>query len=130
VGSLAAAAARHGAAAGIPVVGVEPLDAGCLAASLAAGRPTTIHTPGTIMAGLDCAEVSPAAWPSLLAGIEAVVTVTDDETREAMRELAAEGMAIGESGAAPLAALRAAAELGLDASTRVLLVATEGRTGG
>ena len=55
-----------------------------------------------------------------------------------MRELAGAGLAIGECGAAPLAALRALAgdpecaalrrAIGLDANSRVLLVATEGRT--
>jgi diaminopropionate ammonia-lyase len=138
VGSLAAAAARHAAATGREVVAVEPATAACLTASLEAGRPTAIETPGTIMAGLDCAEVSPSAWPTLRAGIHGTVTVTDDEARSAQRELTVAGLAIGESGAAPLAALRALATapeasalrsaLGLDASTRVLLVATEGRT--
>jgi diaminopropionate ammonia-lyase len=136
VGALAAAAARHGAAAGLRVVGVEPVTAACLSASLAAGRPVVVDTPGTVMAGLDCAEVSPAAWPSLVAGIHGVVTVTDEEARAAMAELAAAGLEIGESGAAPLAALRALADakllaaFGLDSTTRVLLLATEGRTGG
>ena len=55
--------------AGAPVIGVEPVAAACLTASLAAGEPTAVPTPGTTMAGLDCAEVSPAAWPSLRAGI-------------------------------------------------------------
>jgi len=32
------------------------------------------------MAGLDCAEVSAAAWPSLRAGIHATVTVDDQDT--------------------------------------------------
>ena len=138
VGSLAAAAARHGAAAGVTVIGVEPVTAACLTASLAAGEPTPVPTPGTTMAGLDCAEVSAAAWPSLASGIHGTVTVDDAEVADAMRELATAGLAIGESGAAPLAALRAlmtdpaAAELrdaALDAGTRVLLIATEGRTG-
>jgi diaminopropionate ammonia-lyase len=139
VGSLAAAAARHGAATRREVVAAEPASAACLTASLAAGRPTVVDTPGTIMAGLDCAEVSPYAWPTLRAGIRGAVTVTDDEAMSAQRELAAAGLAIGESGAAPLAALRTlavaseAADLrravGLDPSKRVLLVATEGRTG-
>jgi diaminopropionate ammonia-lyase len=91
------------------------------------------------MAGMDCAEVSPAAWPSLRDGILGTVTVTDDEAVAAMRELAALGHAIGDCGAAPLAALRAlmtedeGAQLhgaaGLDRpSARVLLVATEGVT--
>ena len=139
VGSLAAAAARHGAARGAPVIGVEPLAAACLTASLAAGEPTAVATPGTAMAGLDCAEVSPAAWPSLRAGIAATVTVTDEESAAAMAELAALGLTIGECGAAPLAALRRLTAPGLDdvraaaglgARSRVLLIATEGRTGG
>jgi diaminopropionate ammonia-lyase len=127
VGSLAAAAARHGAEAGVRVIGVEPENAACLTAALAAGRPTVVDTPGTTMAGLDCAEVSPAAWPSLRDGIESTVTVSDGEAAVAMAELAAHGLEIGESGAAPLAALRKLApEL---QGARVLLVATEGLTG-
>lgn len=136
VGSLAAAAARHGAAAGVPVVGVEPATAACLTASLRAREPTRVPTPGTSMAGLDCAEVSPAAWPSLRAGIRAAVTVTDEEAHRAMGELARIGLRIGESGAAPLAGLRALLAapaavrdaVGVGPRTRVLLVATEGPT--
>jgi diaminopropionate ammonia-lyase len=123
VGSLAAAAARWGARNGTVVIGAEPVTAACLTASLAAGEPVAVPTPGTVMAGLDCAEVSAAAWPSLRAGIHSTVTVSDDETRAAMRELAAAGMAIGEAGAAPLAALHK-----LELSGRVLLIATEGPT--
>ncbi len=139
VGSLAAAAARHGAQAGALVVAVEPVTAACLTASLHHGAPTPVPTAGTAMAGLDCAEVSPAAWPSLLHGIAGTVTVTDDEAAAAMRELAAAGLAIGESGAAPLAGLRALQadprcaglreRLGAGTQTAALLVATEGLTG-
>jgi diaminopropionate ammonia-lyase len=139
VGSLGAAAARFGAGAGIPVIAAEPASAACLAASLTAGAPVTIPTPGTSMAGLDCAEVSPYAWPDLQAGIAGVVAVSDAEVHAAMRALAARGLAIGDSGAAPLAALHAlrddpaCAELreavAFDAeATRVLLIATEGAT--
>jgi diaminopropionate ammonia-lyase len=127
VGSLAAAAVRFGARTGVKVIGVEPVTAACLTASLAAGTPTTVQTPGTTMAGLDCAEVSIAAWPTLRDGIQATVTVSDAETHAAMRELAAAGLAIGDSGAAPLAALRGLAGT-LGPGTRVLLVATEGPT--
>jgi len=140
VGSLAAAAARFGAAAGVPVIGVEPVSAACLTASLQAGEPTVIATPGTTMAGLDCAEVSPAAWPDLRAGITGTLVVTDEEAAAAMTQLAAAGLSIGESGAAPLAALRVLARdpdaeplraaVDLGEWSRVLLVATEGRTGG
>jgi diaminopropionate ammonia-lyase len=138
VGSLAAAAARHAAHAGARVVGVEPAAAACLTASLAAGRPAGVPTPGTTMAGLDCAEVSSAAWPVLRAGIAGTVTVADAEAGDAMRELARAGLVIGESGAAPLAGLRRLAgdarcaplreAVGLGAASRVLLVATEGAT--
>jgi diaminopropionate ammonia-lyase len=138
VGSLAAAAVRHGAHAGARVVGVEPATAACLSASLRARRPVAIDTPGTTMAGLDCAEVSAGAWPELQAGIAGTLTVADDEAAAAMRELAATGLAIGECGAAPVAALRRLAgdaacaplreAVGLGPETRVLLVATEGPT--
>jgi diaminopropionate ammonia-lyase len=135
VGSLGAAAARWGAAVGTTVIGVEPDVAACLTAALVAGEPTVIDTPGTAMAGLDCAVVSVAAWDTLHAGIGGTITVSDAETGAAMRELARLGLAIGDSGAAPLAALHALrtdptcsalrAVVSLD---RVLLIATEGPT--
>jgi diaminopropionate ammonia-lyase len=138
VGSLGAAAARFGAQSGCPVVGVEPVRAACLTASLAAQAPTAVATPGTSMAGLNCAEVSEAAWPSLRDGIHGTITVGDGEAAAAMAELAAEGLAIGECGAAPLAALRALCvdqacaplreAVGVGTGSRVLLVATEGLT--
>lgn len=139
VGSLAAAAARHAARIGAAVIGVEPATADCLGASLREGAPVSVPTPGTTMAGLDCAETSVAAWPDLRHGILGTVTVTDAEAASAMQELAAAGLAIGESGAATLAGLRALCEgplcadlrgrLGAPQHTSVLLVATEGLTG-
>ena len=137
VGSLGAAAARYAARTGTRLVGVEPETAACLTASLAAGVPTRIATPGTTMAGLDCAEVSDAAWPTLRDGVDGTVCVTDDEVGAAVAELALYGLEIGESGAAPLAALRALVTdactelrrfVGLREHSRVLLVATEGPT--
>jgi diaminopropionate ammonia-lyase len=91
------------------------------------------------MAGLDCADISLAAWPPLRDGVHGTVTVTDDEVAVAVRDLAGAGLAIGESGAAPLAALRALvsddqcmalrAVARLGPPSRVVLVATEGPTG-
>lgn len=138
VGSLAAAAARHGAERDIPVIAVEPATAACLAAALAAGQPVAVPTPGTIMAGLDCAEVSPAAWTSLHRGIAGAIAVDDAAATAATVELDRAGLRIGESGAAPLAALRRLmghpecaslrAAVAAGPTTRVLLIATEGRT--
>ena len=116
------------------MIAVEPVAAACLDRVARGGRADrACATPGTAMAGLDCAEVSAAAWPDLRAGIAGAVTVDDAEARAAMRELAALGLAIGDCGAAALAALRAlrragGAALGLGAHSRVLLIATEGPT--
>ena len=89
VGSLAAAAARFAAPRGIQLVGVEPETAACLTASLAAGSPASVPTPGTSMAGLDCSEVSSTAWPSLQAGMTGTITVSDADVHAEMRSLAA-----------------------------------------
>jgi diaminopropionate ammonia-lyase len=136
VGSLAAAALRERGTAA--VIAVEPRTAACVTAALAAGTPVPIETPGTSMAGLDCALPSAAAWPALRAGLRGTITVSDPEAHDAMRELAALGLAIGDCGAAPLAALRALVAdpecaalreaAGVGAAERVLLVATEGIT--
>jgi diaminopropionate ammonia-lyase len=123
VGALAAAAARWASAHGVRAVGVEPETAACLTASLAAGEPTRIPTPGTAMAGMDCAEVSIAAWPTLSRGIAETVTVADAALPAATAELAAAGIMAGECGAAVLAGYRALRPAG-----RALLVVTEGRT--
>jgi diaminopropionate ammonia-lyase len=138
VGSLAAAAARFGAAVGAAVVAAEPSSAACVGASLAAGSPQSVATPGTTMAGLDCAEVSLAAWPSLHFGLAGAVAVSDAEAWASMRELAAAGIRIGDCGASALAALRALAldpacsplreAVGLGPDSRVVLIATEGVT--
>ncbi len=140
VGSLGAAAARHGGRCGIPVIAAEPANAACLTASLAAGHPVAVENPGTVMAGLDCAEVSPAAWPSLRYGVAGAVTVSDADARVAVAELEDAGLCIGECGAATLGALRRLMRdpecallrqaVGAGPASTVLLIATEGHTGG
>jgi diaminopropionate ammonia-lyase len=109
VGSLAAATARWAAhrRPAPAVIAVEPTAAACVAASLALGEPAIVPTPGTSMAGLDCATPSAAAWPTLRDGLAGAVSVSDDEARQAIRDLAARGLRIGDCGAATLAALRA-----------------------
>ena len=138
VGSLAAAATRFAAQVDMRVIGVEPSTAPCLTASFEAGCPTAVANTGTTMAGLDCAEISETAWPTLRDGMHGTITVDDDEVHDAMRDLATVGLPIGDCGAAPVAALRALATeqacaelraaVGLDESTRALLIATEGPT--
>jgi diaminopropionate ammonia-lyase len=78
------------------------------------------------------------AWPALRDGLAGTITVDDPEVHEAMRALAGYGLAIGDCGAAPLAALRRLVAdpdcqplrtaVGLDPTTRVLFITTEGPT--
>lgn len=128
VGAFAAAVVR-----GFPtarIIGVEPVTANCVQASVEAGVPISIHGElSSIMAGLNCGTPSPVAWPDMRDGLEVVVTVTDADTQDAMRALAAAGIESGESGAAGLAGLLAhGPALGLDADDRVLVISTEGAT--
>jgi diaminopropionate ammonia-lyase len=143
VGALAAAVAAHfrsAPARGRPrLVTVEPTDAACLRASLAAGRITTVPGPHrSIMAGLNCGTPSLVAWPLLRDGVDAAITVGDDLARRAMVLLAGAGLESGESGAAGLAGLLQFASspdldevreaLGLGSASRVLIFSTEGAT--
>lgn len=144
VGGLAAAVIAHlweGAGAAVPrVVVVEAEGADCLRRSARAGRPVRIEGPiDTLMGGLACAEPSPLAWEVVVRGAWAFQPVSDRASVEAMRALSSpEGdppVAVGESGAAGVAALLAAARrpparrrLGLGPEARVLAIATEGAT--
>jgi diaminopropionate ammonia-lyase len=140
VGALASAAIRFACHQDPPgvAIGIEPVTAACATASLAAGRPVVVDTPGTSMAGLNCATPSHAAWSTLRDGLAGCVVIGDDEARCAMRDLAALGIVAGDCGAASLAALRAlmrdpgcvplAEAAGLGPTSRVLLISTEGAT--
>lgn len=140
VGAFAAAGLRHYRATGTATrtVLVEPDRAACLLASARAGGPVTVPGPHlSSMAGLNCGAPSPLAWPVVAAGTDVFVAIDDEAAEEAMRALAGEGIAAGESGAASLAGLLAVVEngtdsqraaLGLTTDSRVLLINTEGVT--
>jgi diaminopropionate ammonia-lyase len=118
------------------IIGVEPLDANCVQASVLAGELS--HVPGphrSIMVGLNCGLPSLTAWPRLASGIDWLVSVDDDAARLAMRELADAAVASGETGAAALAGLDAIladegarGELGDLSGSTILIVVTEGAT--
>jgi diaminopropionate ammonia-lyase len=130
VGAFAASVVRAFVPRGARVIGVEPVNAACAQASAMAGHPIAIEgSLSSIMAGLNCGIPSLVAWPDLIAGVDAFVSVEDRDAEDAMRLLAAAGVVSGESGAAGLAGLLAFAdELELTASDRVLLISTEGAT--
>jgi diaminopropionate ammonia-lyase len=121
------------------IVGVEPTSAACVLESVAAGEIVTLdHPQESMMAGLNCATPSLIAWPAVSRGIDAYVAVPDERVPEAMRLLAADGIAAGETGAGGLAGMLALAQdpqlaparnaLGLGPQTIVLLLCTEGIT--
>ena len=93
VGGLAASVCAHlsnrlGPAMPAIIV-VEPEGAACLFASARAGKPTPAPSPThTIMAGLDCAEISPLAWEVLRTRASAFITLSDDVVAPCMRLLA------------------------------------------
>ena len=122
------------------VLSVEPDSAACLLASLRAGRPVSVPTANTIMAGLNCGTPSSSAWPYLSAGLDAAVAVTDNAARRAAADLAAARISSGPSGASSLAGARAAltgpgsadrrAAVDVDSGSVIVLLSTEASTTG
>jgi diaminopropionate ammonia-lyase len=103
---------------------VEPASANPLMLSAEAGHIVEVTTPmSTIMAGLRCAEASSIAVQPLIDGCDAFMTISDDETREAMRVLASRDIVAGPSGAAGFAAWRK-----LERDGVALVINTEGAT--
>jgi diaminopropionate ammonia-lyase len=132
VGALTAAVVdRYGATS--TIIAIEPRRAACGMRSAAAGEPVEVPGPhDSIMAGLNCGNVSVVAWPTVSAGVDLFVAVDDASAEQAMRDLAAIEIEAGETGAAGLAGLRALVESPsheLDVRGRsALLICTEGAT--
>lgn len=120
---------------------VEPTHADCHLQSALAGHPVAVTGDlDTVMAGLACGEVSPAAWEIVSTAADAFVAIDDRFALDGVRAFASPAggdpaIVSGETGATGLAALLAAqadpalrALMGLDASSRVLLLGSEGDT--
>ncbi len=92
------------------------------------------------MAGLACGEVSALAWETLASGVNDFMTVNEEAVPMAMKLLAKgfngdPAIEAGESAVAGIAALVTAcgnsdmkSKLGLDESSRVYILGTEGAT--
>jgi diaminopropionate ammonia-lyase len=142
VGSLAAAMVRYfrcKARMNRPViVGVEPACSACAFESARAGEPRSVPGPHrSVMAGLNCGTISSVAWPLIRDGIDVFTMIGDEAAYEAMRMLASEGIASGESGAAGLAGLREISRRepslfgevgGMGPESGILVISTEGIT--
>lgn len=119
---------------------VESIEADCLYQSALTGEPRpSVGTLRTMMAGLACREVSPAAWKIVQWLASDFVSIPDSWAAEAMRVLADGGadtpIVSGESAAGGMGVLLAAAHdpclragLGLDADSQVVLFGGEGAT--
>jgi len=123
------------------LVVVEPIEADCHLRSAQAGAPVVVTGAlNTIMAGLACGEVSPAAWEIVSGAASAFVALDDQYALDAVRQFANPfvgdpAIVSGETGAVGLAALLAAREhdrlralLEIDTGSHVLLLGSEGDT--
>jgi diaminopropionate ammonia-lyase len=117
------------------IVVVEPDKAACVGLALRAGRPQRIAGDlRTSAEMLSCGEASAPALKILLRHQAVAIAVSETALTDAVGTLAAYGgPSTTPSGAAGLAGLFAAlpgssrgGELGIDASSRILLIATEG----
>lgn len=120
---------------------VEPEQADCLYQSALAGKAANATgSVDSVMAGLACGETSPLAWKFLQPTVDFFMTITDDEAVASMRRLAVDNgndipLVSGESAVAGLSGLKRvvessslAADIGINAQSRVLLISTEGAT--
>lgn len=137
VGALGAATVAHfhDADPRPVMIGVEPLEAACVQEALEVGEVITIESQfRTSMVGLNCGTASKIAYPTLAAGLDWTVAISDRWSDEAMRLYAENGLVSGESGAACLGGLLAIADsnggetVGLDESSTVFLIITESAT--
>lgn len=120
---------------------VEPTEADCYLRSAMAGHPVAVTGAlDTVMAGLACGEVSPAAWEIVSAAASTYVAIDDRFALEGVRAFANPNggdpaIVSGETGASGLAAMLAAQTLpalrdrmGIEPDSRVLLLGSEGDT--
>jgi diaminopropionate ammonia-lyase len=109
------------------IVSVEPEAADCLLESISSpdGEPRVSKgAQNSIMAGLNCSEVSLSAWPTIRRGVDLFLAIEDVLAMEAMKLLRDAGIDSGESGAAGLAGVLAFRRE--FQGQRVLLINTEG----
>ncbi|MDQ0923398.1 diaminopropionate ammonia-lyase family [Pseudarthrobacter sp. W1I19] len=137
VGSLAQALVEHYRSAGNAapaLLSTEPNTAACIAQSLQAGKPVVVDTSyPSIMSGLNCGTPSELGWPALMAGIDAAVSVSEADCRQAVLDLRRLGQDVGPCGAATLAGVRSALasperrqQMSLHETSVIVLVSTEG----
>ena len=132
VGGLAASAAaylRRAWGEAPRIVVVEPEVAPALFASVLAGAPKVSEGPVSDMGRLDCKEPSLIALKGLARDASDFMTITEEEGFAGAKACAVSGFPTTPSGAAGVAGLISAAsakaDLGLEASSRVVVILSE-----
>jgi threonine dehydratase len=88
------------------IVGVVAENAAAYALSFAAGKPVSTNSADTIADGMACRIPNEEALSEILASVERIVTVSEDEIATAMRHYFTDTHNVAEgAAAAPLAAL-------------------------
>jgi len=91
----------------VEVVGVEPEDAACLAAALAAGQPVTLPTVGLFADGAAVARVGAEPFRICRQALARVITVTTDQICAAIKDIFDDTRSIAEpAGALAVAGLK------------------------
>jgi diaminopropionate ammonia-lyase len=126
-----AAFARKFYGNGPKIVVVEPTEAPVIQASIAAGKAVEVQGDVSIMGRLDCKVPSLAALSSLAQTANYCITITDQESKDCLKELADKGLSTSESGGAGYAALKKAIknnDCELSTDSKVMLILTEKQT--
>ncbi|TDO95584.1 threonine ammonia-lyase, biosynthetic [Marinomonas balearica] len=91
----------------IKVIGVEPEDAACLKAAMAAGKPTRLDQVGIFAEGVAVAEIGEHTFNIAKDNVDDVITVTTDEMCAAIKDIYDDTRSITEpAGACALAGLK------------------------
>ncbi|QSX36961.1 threonine ammonia-lyase, biosynthetic [Shewanella sedimentimangrovi] len=92
---------------GVKIIGVEPEDAACLKAALAAGEPVTLPQVGLFADGVAVKRIGSEPFRLAKAYVDEVVTVSSDEICAAVKDIFEDTRAIAEpAGALSLAGLK------------------------
>ena len=108
------------------IVGVEPHGASAMRKSLDAGKVVKLDRIDTIADGLSAPMAGELTYPAIRDLVDDVVLVSDDEIREAMREIITSAKLIAEPAAAAAVAAVTAGRVGANKGDRVVAILSGG----
>ena len=108
------------------LVGVEPIGAAVMRKSLDAGKPLRLDRIDTIADGLSAPMAGELTFPAIQRLVDDVVLVSDDEIRDAMRDLLTSAKLVTEPAAAAAMAAVTAGRVGAQPGNNVVAVMSGG----